>query len=1009
MQQAKGAVHAAGEALKGTAATGPYKGGGSARAGSPAAGSGAAKPSGRSGRGSGTGIQSADESYHDEELSFIEPVYATRTAIHPAPQRELLQKTMPAYMAKNLSTFVNTWVEPEAEELMMRALPYNMADAVQYPSAAEMEKRCVSFLAHLWHCPDDNFVGTGCVGSSEACYLGGIAMKKRWQAARRAAGLPTDKPNLVVSHVAQVCWQKFCVYWDVEPRYVDVTEDCLVLDPEKMRDHIDENTIGVVCMMGSTYNGQFEPVERVDAVLEEIFQEHGWDIPLHVDAANAGLVAPLCKPEVVFDFRLKHVVSINVSGHKYGGTFCGCAFQVWRSRDWLPKDMVLTVDYLGKEESNLTVNFSRPGAQIVGQYYNFIRLGKDGFKREFDSLYRIYDHLKARLEATGHFQILSTADMPVLAWRLKPGQKRECICGGSPGTSKVGERMSIPFENATRQQQSKGINWAHEIKQDHELPVTPCCVKVSQWKGNCSFELSECPAADQTGCKARPTAAYNNMKKMWEKSGQTVLFCCPDPYCHKVLNLGKVRAGQPRGDDFWAAQKRQLAEELGLDNNLLRILELDEKAASQLRSCHAALASLLSKAEVEQVELVSVGHEPSGNGSWYYADFRLPTCGVKGCARQPLITGQQLAACKRLGRVPCCPTHKFQTVTIDSKTFTCQSCPEVASLEYWYDEHIDHSELTVDSLHDSLRIKLSFVEAQKFDYLPVGVNGIPDGYATLGKAWKADDVLFGHSYKDLCFLSRKCKRIELAGGPGKVAIIMDSKVPATVAYKPFYCEGVKAVTGWGHTFETHLYDNDFYTGEDRTPHVLYSADEIVEWRDKYLELRDQNGHLTVRVPYFADEDGAPMWRVRKAKVGNPLSFGNVAAAAASGGQTHIEDYFSPLNMFKDDQASGGPAEDLDAEEEAPAPTTNPAADKAAAAKPRRHTAARRAAAQDEAQDEEEDALRAARRSRNRSSRKQHFEEDVSEDEEEEAISEEDSEEEEEQEAAALPLPRRKAS
>ncbi|KAL4443896.1 hypothetical protein ABPG75_011633 [Micractinium tetrahymenae] len=405
----------------------------------------AAGASPRKGSGHGEGEEAAfseEAGWGDEEPLSNEIYYATKLAIHPAPKHQFPQRSLPPRMAKamiddmmemdfnhrlNLSTFVNTWMEPEAQELMQKALPYNLADAVQYPSAAEMEKRCVNMLAHLWHVPDDNFIGTGCVGSSEACYLGGLAMKKQWQARRREKGLPADRPNIVLSHVAQVCWQKassFCVYFDVEPRYVDVREDCLVLDPEKMREKIDENTIGVVCMMGSTYNGQFEPVQQVDAALEQLWQEKGWDVPLHVDAANAGLVAPLCKPDTIFDFRLKHVVSINVSGHKYGLVFCGCAFIVWRSRDWVPKDMVFTVDYLGKEESNLTVNFSRPGAQVVGQYYNFIRLGLDGYRRIFDNLYDIYDFLKHRLEQMGHFQILSTGDMPVLAFRLKPGQER---------------------------------------------------------------------------------------------------------------------------------------------------------------------------------------------------------------------------------------------------------------------------------------------------------------------------------------------------------------------------------------------------------------------------------------------------------------------------------------------------------------------------------------------------------------------------------------------------------
>ncbi|PSC74807.1 glutamate decarboxylase [Micractinium conductrix] len=312
----------------------------------------------------------------------------------------------------NLSTFVNTWIEPEAEELMQKAASYNLADAVQYASAAEMEKRCINFLAHLWHAPDDNFVGTGAVGSSEACYLGGLALKKRWQAARRAAGKPADRPNIVVSHIAQVCWQKLCSYFDVEPHYVDVTEDCLG------ESRAAEKGKGVGGRQGACL---LRPACHPSP------QERGLEVPLHVDAANAGLVAPLCRPDVLFDFRLRHVASINVSGHKYGLVYCGCAFIVWRNREFLPRDMVFTVAYLGKEEENLTINFSRPGAQTSAQYYNFIRLGQEGYRRTFDNFFRIYNALRDKVERMGCFQILSTGDMPVLAFRLKPlegGNKR---------------------------------------------------------------------------------------------------------------------------------------------------------------------------------------------------------------------------------------------------------------------------------------------------------------------------------------------------------------------------------------------------------------------------------------------------------------------------------------------------------------------------------------------------------------------------------------------------------
>lgn len=191
----------------------------------------------------------------------------------------------------------------------------------------------------------------------------------------------------------------------------------------------DENTIGVVAMFASTYTGQLEDVAGFDKALEELKQEKGWDIPIHVDAANAGLVIPLIRPELVWDFQLSHVMSINFSGHKYGGTFCGCAFVVFREQDWVPSDMIFVVDYLGEQEANLTINFSRPAAQIVGQYYQFLRLGREGFRRIFANLFSVYNYLKDKLEQTGHFQVLSTGDMPVLAFRLKPA------AGGLLGSS----------------------------------------------------------------------------------------------------------------------------------------------------------------------------------------------------------------------------------------------------------------------------------------------------------------------------------------------------------------------------------------------------------------------------------------------------------------------------------------------------------------------------------------------------------------------------------------------
>lgn len=324
----------------------------------------------------------------------------------------------------NMCSWLTTHMEAEAEEIISRSLYINAIDAVEYPSAAKMAQRCVTMLANLWNAPQ-GFKGTETVGSTEACYLGALAAKKNWQAKRKAAGLSTDRPNMIFGHNAQIAWQKACSYFDIEPRFVEVHEGQLVMDPAKVAELADDHTVCVAAMVGSTYNGQFEKVEEVNAVLEDLKSSKGLDIPIHVDAAGGGLVAPLIKPDFMFDFRLPHVKSISLSGHKYGMVYPGIAFVVFRSKEWIPSDMEFTVDYLGKPESHLTMNFSRPGCMIAAQYYNFVRLGKEGYTHLFRNLMHIYDYLVDGLEKCGHFEILSTGDLPVVAFRLKPGLQKQ--------------------------------------------------------------------------------------------------------------------------------------------------------------------------------------------------------------------------------------------------------------------------------------------------------------------------------------------------------------------------------------------------------------------------------------------------------------------------------------------------------------------------------------------------------------------------------------------------------
>ena len=294
----------------------------------------------------------------------------------------------------NLATFVTTWMEPEAERLMAESFDKNSIDHDEYPATSRIDSRLSCMVASLFHAPgidpDDpgSATGVSTIGSSEAVMLCGLAMKWRWRAKRRAAGLQTDRPVLVLGTNVQVVWEKFCRYFDVEPRYLPVEPGRYVITPEQVRDAVDDDTIGVVAVLGTTFTGEYEDVAGVAQVLDELAASGGPDVPLHVDAASGGFVAPFLDPDLAWDFRLPRVRSINVSGHKYGLTYPGIGFAVWREPEDLPADLVFHVNYLGGDMPTFTLNFSRPGNQIVGQYYNFLRLGASGYTRVMSDLRR---------------------------------------------------------------------------------------------------------------------------------------------------------------------------------------------------------------------------------------------------------------------------------------------------------------------------------------------------------------------------------------------------------------------------------------------------------------------------------------------------------------------------------------------------------------------------------------------------------------------------------------------
>ena len=323
----------------------------------------------------------------------------------------------------NLATFVGTWMESHAERLYAEAFDKNIVDKDEYPQTAAIEARCATMLADLWHAPDpEATIGTSTIGSSEAAMLAGLALKRRWQIARRAAGLSVERPNLVMSSAVQVCWEKFCAYFEVEPRYVPISVEHPVLDGHDLAAHVDENTIGVVAILGVTFTGMYEPVAAICAALDQLQADTGLDVLVHVDGASGAMVAPFAQPGLVWDFQLARVASINTSGHKYGLVCPGLGWVVWRDRDALPAELIFSVSYLGGDMPTLALNFSRPGAQVLLQYYQFLRLGRAGYAKVQQASLDVAHFLAGRIGAMPAFTLWNDgSDLPVFAWRLTDG------------------------------------------------------------------------------------------------------------------------------------------------------------------------------------------------------------------------------------------------------------------------------------------------------------------------------------------------------------------------------------------------------------------------------------------------------------------------------------------------------------------------------------------------------------------------------------------------------------
>ncbi|GAA5838998.1 hypothetical protein JCM11251_007849 [Rhodosporidiobolus azoricus] len=388
----------------------------------------------------------ADSRVHDkptEDDHVSSTIYGSRQAAEGIPRFEMGEQEMTSQLAgqlirdellmdgnphMNLASFVTTYMEDEAEKLMLENLTKNFADLEEYPAYGEIETRCVNMIARLFNAPLDDAqseaMGVSTIGSSEACMLAVLAAKRRWQNRRRAVGKSIDKPNIVMNAAVQVVWEKAARYFEVEEKYWYCSEGKYVLDPQEAVDLVDENTILLVGILGTTYTGQYEDIAALNNLLREKNEKEGLDCFIHVDAASGGFVAPFVAPELPWDFRLPLVCSINVSGHKYGLVVAGVGWAFWRNKSFVPDEICFTLNYLGAPQVSLTLNFSRSGVQVLGQYYQLLRLGKSGYKAIMTNLTKTADYVADEVLSIGDgmFELLSETSgkgLPLVAWRIK--------------------------------------------------------------------------------------------------------------------------------------------------------------------------------------------------------------------------------------------------------------------------------------------------------------------------------------------------------------------------------------------------------------------------------------------------------------------------------------------------------------------------------------------------------------------------------------------------------------
>jgi glutamate decarboxylase len=370
-----------------------------------------------------------------QEMDRLPGRFENRFLLEPAPDNSLPAHGMPAQAAmrlleeellldglpnRNLATFVTTWMEPEAQRVISDNLHRNFIDHAEYPRSAEIEQRCIRMLADLYHAPGET-VGASTQGSSEAIMLGALSLKWKWRARQEAAGKATDRPNLVFGGDVHVVWEKFCRYFDVEPRIIPLQPDKYTIGPGDVEPHLDENTIGVAAVLGTTFTGHADDIPGIDALLCEVRDKRGLDVPLHVDAASGGFVWPFLYPDSEWDFRLGQVRSINVSGHKFGLVYPGVGWLIFREKGDLPEDLVFYENYLGKRDATFTLNFSTGASMVLAQYYNFVRFGHDGYRLLMEIMQANAQALADQIGSMDEFRLVGKQgeeQLPLVAFQL---------------------------------------------------------------------------------------------------------------------------------------------------------------------------------------------------------------------------------------------------------------------------------------------------------------------------------------------------------------------------------------------------------------------------------------------------------------------------------------------------------------------------------------------------------------------------------------------------------------